>query len=195
MGAECAEAAAEKLIKNGANALLSWGCAGGLLDGLSAGDLLVPARVVGVEGADYLVDEVWRNKVLQTLSIASDERVIAESLALLNDVVAKRQLAETKDAAAVDMESAAVLRVAKCHGLPGLVLRAVADTCHDSLPKSLDAALNPLGELRALRFAANLLRRPADIPALFALGTRFSRASATLRRTRSTLGAQFCFDE
>ncbi|MCE9632784.1 MAG: hypothetical protein K8Q92_01210 [Methylophilales bacterium] len=188
MGALHAERAAEVLVKLGVNVLVSWGCAGGLVDDLEAGSLLVPARVIGADGVELVIDEVWRNKLLQALQMPADGRPIVESRIAVNSKTEKRRLADTSGGVAVDMESAAVLRVAQRHGLPGLVLRAVADSCHDSLPASLDGALNPLGEICGLRFAANLLRHPADLAALWPLKNRFDLAAATLRRTSGVLG-------
>ncbi|MFM9912998.1 MAG: hypothetical protein ACKVN9_05665 [Methylophilaceae bacterium] len=188
MGAAHAERAAEALIQQGANVLLSWGCTGGLADDVSAGSLLIPARVIGADGVELVVDELWRNKLLQALQMPADPRSVVESSAAVSSVKAKQQLAEISGAVAVDMESAAVLRVAQRHGIPGLVLRVVADTCHDTLPASLDGALSPLGEVYAWRLAASLLRHPADIAALWTLKTRFDLAATTLRRTRGALG-------
>lgn len=187
MGAARAELAAEALVKLGVNVLVSWGCAGGLVDDVEAGSLLVPTQVKGADGVELAVDELWRNKLLQALQMPADARPIVESRVAVNSTTEKRRLAETSGAVAVDMESAAVLRVAQRHSVPGLVLRAVADTCHDSLPASLDGALNPLGEIYGLRFAANLLRHPADLAALWPLKTRFDLAAATLRRTSGVL--------
>lgn len=188
MGAARAEVAAESLIQLGATVLVSWGCAGGLVDDLKAGALLVPTQVQGADGVGIMIDEAWRNKLLQALEMPADARPIVESKMSVNSATAKRHLAETSGAVAVDMESAAILRVAKRHGVPGLVLRAVADTCQDSLPASLDGALSPLGELYAVRFATNLLRHPADLATLWSLKTRFDLAAATLRRTSGALG-------
>lgn len=195
MGAEHAGHAAKILIERGATALISWGCAGGLVENLPAGMLLVPAKVRGADHVEYMVDGTWRNRVLQTLSIAPDERTLVESANVLEDADSKKQLATISGAAATDMESAAILRIAQRYGVPGLVLRAVADTCHDRLPQSLNGVLNPLGEVHGLRFASKLLLRPSDIPSLLTLRTRFKRAAATLRRTRLVLGAHFSFIE
>ena len=187
MGAAHAERAAEALVQLGVKVLVSWGCAGGLVGDVEAGSLLVPTKVKDADGVELTVDVLWRNNLLQALQMPADARPIVESRITVNSTTEKRRLAESSGAVAVDMESAAILRVAQRHNLPGLVLRVVADTCHDNLLASLDGALNPLGEIYGLRFAANLLRHPADLAALWSLKKRFDLAAATLRRTSGVL--------
>jgi len=131
-----AEAAATRLLNRGASALVSWGIAGGLDPSLEPGTVVVPELVLGSQGGFLRVDVDWRDRLLARIG----DRVPTSLGSVLHadEVIAsprgKRELYERWRAAAVDMESAGVARVAEDAGVPWLVLRAVADTADRELP-------------------------------------------------------------
>ncbi len=84
-------------------------------------------------------------------------------------------------AAAVDLESFAVARVAARHGLPFLAVRAIADTALDSLPRSLMVAAAATTDVNMGRLLGALVRAPADLPGTIRLARRYAVASRALK--------------
>ena len=96
---------------------------------------------------------------------------------------AKALLHKQSGAMAVDVESFAVMQVAKAHNLPGLILRAVLDPVHQSLPEAAVSGVNANGETRIWPVIKGLMRRPQDLPDLMRLGGQKKRACETLTET------------
>jgi len=155
MGKVAAAASAQYLVDvYRPTLLISFGLAGALGGGLKVGDLVLPARVmqgdVGTYDATgyrhpYLWDRgenglrlshccaVHSGLHAAALSLVgkADRRVLASPLVTCDQSVfsrsRRRELRRDLDAEAVDMESAALARVASLNGLPFLVLRAISD--------------------------------------------------------------------
>ena len=114
-GTRRAAAAAERLIAAGAKRLLNIGVAGGLIPSLRPGDLLVPDTIVDAEVAGALIpDAALRERVIAGLSgrIALCSGALVTSATALTAPASKAWLAARTHAVAVDMEAAAVARVA-----------------------------------------------------------------------------------
>lgn len=169
-----AEAAAERLVAAGAEALLSIGLAGGLDPALAAGTLVVP-RSVRAAGRSF--------RVAPELSQLLPGREVTLALGVERAVAGlaeKRRLWRETGAAIVDLESGAVARVAAAHGLPFAVWRAVCDPAGRALPEAALVALDPAGRIAPFRLLRALLARPSEIPALWALGREARAARAAL---------------
>jgi len=169
-----AAAAAERLVARGAGALLSFGLAGGLDPALAPGALVVPAEVVAGDGrfATDAALSAWLGGVNAPALLAGE--------AALADPAAKRAAFLASGAAAVDLESGAVARVAARHGLPFAVLRAVCDPGGRTLPPAALAALDSRGAIGAWRVLASVLAHPGQVPALLALAGDAARARRAL---------------
>jgi len=191
-----AEAAATRLLNRGASALVSWGIAGGLDPSLEPGTVVVPELVLGSQGGFLRVDVDWRDRLLARIG----DRVPTSLGSVLHadEVIAsprgKRELYERWRAAAVDMESAGVARVAEDAGVPWLVLRAVADTADRELPMSVTRVSDDSGRLR-LGAVVGLVVRPALWPALIALGRANAAAGRSMRRVWAVAGPDLALDE
>jgi len=192
-GSEAAERHAQSLADQGVEGLVSWGCAAALHDTLSPGTLLLPERVRSVEGFDHVVDAPWRDQVQRVLETQHRPRteILIESSVVVASATDKRALHQASGAYAVDMESAAVARVAASRSLPFLVIRSVADPVGLDFPPALLNALNPRGDVRMGALLAGLLQKPRAIPGLMTLGSHFSAAMKTLHSARSLLGDDF----
>ena len=190
-----AEALARSLVDEGAAGLLSFGTAGGLRPGLSAGTVVVASRIVGPKGEIFEVDESWAARLdaelrpgLDTLSapVAGTETIVAE-------VEVKAVLGKSSGAAAVDMESLAVARIGAAAGLPVAAVRVIADPAGRPLPASLLSALSSGGGPRAERILMETFGRPRDLPALARLAWDYRRALRSLRRVAVLGGFRFGF--
>ncbi|MGI4940125.1 MAG: phosphorylase [Janthinobacterium lividum] len=156
------------------SALISFGLAGGLDLALPAGALLVPATVLADDG-QWDADPI----LMACLGGSTPGALFGDGI-ILATTGAKAALHARTGAVAVDLESAAVARIAARHGLPFAVLRAVCDPGGRDLPRAALAALDGKGRIGALRVAAAILARPGDIPGLIALGRDAARARLAL---------------
>ncbi len=166
--------AAQRLIGEGAAMLVSFGLCGGLLPGLKPGAVLVPYAVV--EGA---VTYKCNMALLAYLGGGTGGKILAAPRMTVS-VADKAGLYRHYGAAAVDLESGAVARAASAQGLPFAVLRAVADPAGRALPPAAVTALDEDGNIRLPRVVLSLLRHPAQLPGLMALGKDAALARAAL---------------
>lgn len=175
-----AEAAAERLVAEGARALLSFGLCGGLDPALRPGALVVPTEVVECAVLGH-ANNLYRTDMGLSRAVAAGHEPHGLLCAAGTAVAAasdKAALHRATNAAAVDLESGAVGRVAARHGLSFAVLRAVCDPAERDLPPATLAALDQHGAIGLLRVLGSVAARPGQIPALLAL----ARDAAAARR-------------
>ena len=173
-GAAGAAQASKRLVGRGASALLSFGLAGGLMPGIQAGTIVIPASLVDTAGHTWLVDLTLARRLgePQGSMLAVDD--------ILVSAADKRAAWNSSGALAADIESGAVARVASEHNLPFAVLRAVCDPAERSLPPAALTALNPQGGIQLVALLRSLSRHPRQISALIALGREASCARTAL---------------
>lgn len=190
IGPEHARRAAENLLSTGAQALISWGVAGGLAPHLEAGVLLLPQRVQYLEGEEYWVDPHWRQCLLDRLEdkLTLSSAPLHHTETVLSSPEEKARLYRHSGCVAVDMESVAVGKVANQAGVPFLVIRAIADPAQIALPATALSALNTQGRLQPLALLASLLSRPEDVLGLWQLAKHFRAARATLQTVVAQVG-------
>jgi adenosylhomocysteine nucleosidase len=145
--------------------VVSAGLCGALSPGLGRGDLVLPSvvldggeslAVAGPAHAEALASAARAGYVTRTDPVVTVTEVVASP-------EAKALLRRDTGAAAVDLESAAIVRAARDRGLPALVIRGVSDTAEQALEPELARVVNPAGRVR-VAFAIRLaLRRPGLI--------------------------------
>lgn len=169
-----AEQAAEALVAEGAQGLISFGLAGGLRPGLVAGSIVVPTAVLEgnrVYPADY---------ALMAFLGGSTGAPIYAGQKIAPTAHDKQLIFRRSRPDAIDLESGAVARVAQARGLPFAVLRAVADPWDADLPPAAHIALDDGGRLNFPAIALSVLRHPGQIKGLIALGRATKSARAAL---------------
>jgi hopanoid-associated phosphorylase len=188
---ERARVLAEQMLDDGAEALLSFGIAGGLVAGLAPGDLVVGT---GVElgGAVLVADPTWCRRLSRLLP-GSQTGLVAASAAVAGTPDAKRQLREATGALAVDLESASVAEACLARGRPFAVLRAIADPVHRRIPPAALVGLRPDGTVDANAVIAGLLQRPGDLLVLLTLALESRRALSALGAAVRQLGPALGF--
>jgi adenosylhomocysteine nucleosidase len=189
-GPVAAGAAATRLLGQGAQALVSWGCAAALAPELRPGYLALPATVLGADGTEHPTDVDWRRRLEQSLSPAllTVSGPLLESRSIVAGAADKQSLHAATGAVALDMESAAVARLARSRNLPFLAVRAIADPATMSLPEAVALALDDRGGVHLGKLLGHALRHPAEFVRLARLGRAFGAAVDTLRRARRTAG-------
>ena len=193
-GRKNASSAAELLVAQGVDQLISWGCAAALDALLKPGDLVLANSCIGAElvgfdlnNKDWLIFVKARLEKPPAPAVHSYIGLLAESKSIAASSQDKTQLAKATSAMALDMESTAIARVAQSHGLPFLSIRAIADPLNMDLPKAVTHALNNQGDVVLSKLLAYLLWHPAELPGLIKLGLAFNAARKTLRQVAKQL--------
>jgi adenosylhomocysteine nucleosidase len=172
---------------------LSCGCAGALVPGLSAGDLLVADRIVALDRSGRAVREFplaaerlvrWSRARGVAVRVGS----AASSPVVLPTRAAKRAAAR-HGALVVEMESAAVARAAAERGASCAVVKVVLDERDDAIGfPAVDAVDPATGDLDVVRGVRALVVRPHWWPRAVRLARRHRVAE---RRLREYLGVLF----
>ena len=147
--------------------LLSIGWAGALTSNIEAGKAYNAAGVIDVRtGERFRCDagagELW---------VATSPKVADET--------EKRRLASTYNAALVDMEAAAIARLAHMRGIPFYCVKGVSDGLDEKLP-DFNRFIAPNGRFQTPKFVLFALLRPWHWPALIRMGENSKKASQSI---------------
>jgi adenosylhomocysteine nucleosidase len=170
MGAEAALRAFASAVSDGpVDMLLSVGWAGSLDPEVHPGTAHVPTVVIDAQtGEQFSLTEGKRQWRLVTTARVADE---AE----------KTRLAATYSGAVlVDMEAAAVARLAEMHSIPLLCIKGVSDAAGATLP-DLNLFIDARGKMQMARFLAHIAVRPRFWPSLLHLGKNSACAADAMR--------------
>ena len=173
--------------KSKPTALLVCGFAGAL--GVQkAGDIMIAQRVldcttgVGMD-TEFLADSRLlataeslhlRNARSYNVTLATTDRI------LIDRKEKQAFLQRCSYADCVDMETAGAVQVARDRGIPWLAVRSVTDGFDDTMPLDFNALTDDEGSVALRRVIGAVLRHPAKIPGLMALGRRSSFAADSL---------------
>ena len=189
--AQCARAA----VAAGAQALVSWGLAGGLAADVVPGTVMLPRRVIMQRGETFAVAAAWHERLA---TLAAEFTVSFGDLltvpAALGSSAAKAAAATALAAAAVDMESAAIAAVAVRARVPFVVLRVVVDAQGDALPAGAEKWIDERGNTRSAATLAAIVR-PGEWQALWRLAQRYRKANAVLVRLAQSVAARRLLDD
>ncbi|MGR9115899.1 MAG: phosphorylase family protein [Gammaproteobacteria bacterium] len=188
-GPQNAQAAAELLLANGAESLISWGCAAALVDTLAPGDLTLVSSLVTDRLEQLDIQSSWLTETRQVLSELHPHTSgsLAESTTLVSSVTEKKTTQRRTQATVLDMESVAIAKVALQNGKPFLAVRAIADPVDMNLPKAIAESLSEEGEVILPKLLAYLVRHPGELMGLIKLGLHFNAAQKTLKQAAQRL--------
>lgn len=192
VGPAAAERAAGRLLAEGADTLVSWGCAAALDTRLKPGSLILASHVIERNGVSRPTDNARRNALAACLNASRlnvHQFAVVESEQIVATPNAKAELLLHSGAQAVDMESGAVARCAAQNKVPLLVVRAIADTATMAVPVSVLAATDAAGNVRLPALLRHVCSNPAEIAGLIKLGRHFSAALRTLRTVHFHINA------
>lgn len=187
------EAAVKNVSRHGYRGIISFGVAGGLDERLHPGDWVVASAVAEIQGSRP-TDTAWSQKLLHAVAGAHHAPVIGVDTPIA-DPAKKRELRRLTGAAAVDMESHIVARLAAAHGLAFTALRVIVDPAHRAIPR---AALKGMGAGPRADGAAvmrDLIVQPSQLALLLRISLDAYIARAAMQRLRKRLGPHFAFTE
>jgi hopanoid-associated phosphorylase len=173
------------------SAVVSFGIAGGLDEGLQVGDLRVATQVVSGEQV-WRADPAMRSEFRSRLE-AAEGLEFEEAVFLGNDELggvdaeANRALHRESGADVVDMESHVAAEFAQRNGLPLAAIRAISDTAHQELPPAALLPLLPDGRGDWKAVLKSVIGEPSQLPDLWAIVRGFGAAMETLRAVRESL--------
>lgn len=185
--------ALERELSRGALALISFGIAGGLAEGLSSGTWVV-ARAIVTPAGRWPCDARWAQALAERLpgAVLAD---LAGADTPVMDSASKRSLCGTTGAVAVDTESHIAAAIAASHGLAFAAFRVVADSAQRNLPPVASAALTPDGRISGAGVLRSLARVPEQLPLLLRTALDARTAFGALLRGRRLLGPGLAYPD
>ena len=167
--------------------LLNFGFAGGVLPGVGVGDLVLAERVLFLQGGRlYQVAQPdGRLGGLVADALASAPVTLFRGTFVTAAVItAKSAVAGLLESAMVhpvlEMETAALLRVAADAGIPVLAVRGVSDAADEELGFSLEEFCDAELSIRVPRVLRTIAAKPWIIPQLIRLSGNSRRAGKNL---------------
>ena len=182
-GADNASAAAQNLIDNGTNQLISWGCAGALAPHLKAGDLVIPSAIHSRDNIQLTTQPDWSKKIINKLeqSIKCYDGQLFESDSVISLARDKAEQYQQTGALAVDMESGAIARVAQQANIPFIAIRSIVDPANLDLPRAINHAMTDKGVISIPKLMLYLCSHPWELPSLINTALHFNTANKTLK--------------
>jgi adenosylhomocysteine nucleosidase len=181
--------ALKRALAQGAAGIISFGIAGGLDPAFRPGACVV-GSAVSEGNRRWRTDTAWSKKLLAALPRA----VFAEIAGIDRPVATvehKRLLRSMTGAAAVDMESHVVGRVATEAGLPFAILRVICDPADRALPPAALAGMRRDGSTNLGAVVGSLITQPSQLFSMLELASDARVAFSELKRRRKSAGAGF----
>ena len=113
--------------------------------------------------------------------MGKSNRQLEDDQAVLT-IAHKKSLFKKTRALAVDMESAAIARVAQEENVPFFTLRVICDPADEEVPQKLYDCLDKNGNVRPAAVLFSLVRRPSLVLDMQRMGRHFAAARQALKR-------------
>ncbi|MEQ1472892.1 MAG: hypothetical protein ABLQ96_03670 [Candidatus Acidiferrum sp.] len=177
MGARNAHGAVEAVLSKEYSFCIVAGFAGALKPSVKLGDVIAAKKVVndGAGGTELCARNLWTRaigdgaKAVETLLTADH---------VVNTAEEKARLAPFGEA--VDMESFAILSVARSKKVSALVIRVISDAFDRDMPVDIDTMVDAKGNVRLGGVVRYVAQHPLVVPALLRLGRDSKTAAQAL---------------
>ena len=176
-------------VRQGYRGMISFGVAGGLASHLRAGDWVVASAIRESETV-RATDAVWSRKLLGMIDGAVHAPIVGVDTPVA-EPAKKRELHKTTGAAAVDMESHHVARVAAQHRLAFAAVRVVVDPAHRTVPPAALINMRPDGRANIWAMVRDVVAKPSQIRPLARIAADAFAARNAMNRVRRRLGPHF----
>jgi adenosylhomocysteine nucleosidase len=182
-------ATAANAARQGYRGIISFGVAGGLAAHLRAGDWVVASSVVEAQGP-IPTDPAWSRRLLDAIGDAHHGPILGVDTPVAEPAT-KRELHRTSGAAAVDMESHIVARLAAAHGLAFTALRVIVDPVDRIIPPAAMVGMGADSRADTMAILRDLIARPGQLPLLARVTWDAFIARSAMQRVRQLLGPHF----
>ena len=153
--------------------VITAGFAGAVSEELHLGDLIL-AENFSHPTLLGLAREILRNRNARSVKLFT-------SASIINSMSERNEIARKSDAAAVDMETGAIVAICNAHEMPLLSVRAISDTPRDPLPAPPDVLFDIERQRTNYgRLFSYILREPASALRLLRFGQTIARVRRTL---------------
>ena len=190
IGPTAAKYSASQLCYNGCNCLISFGYAGALSLQYHSGALVIGHSVS--DGKNTIDINSPRLQELGKL-ISKEKTLSIHEAAFLSTSLALRNNNEKishnpdKEWDAVEMESYGIAEIAKEHGIPVLIIRAIVDELDTIIPKGTENMIDVDGRQKFSTTFLELIKTPSDLKRYLKLANAKSKADKTLRRVATII--------
>jgi adenosylhomocysteine nucleosidase len=159
------------------------GVAGGLTSDLPPGALLVGREVLAGGSPAPPPDLRWLERIPNDPDVYRGT-IVSHSVMLCTreSKASARARLRPAGSAAVDLETAAVAKVAARRGVPYIAVRAISDTAGESLPLDFNRFRDDSGQIDRFKVARQSLLRPGLVAPLWRLRRRVSLCAENLAR-------------
>jgi adenosylhomocysteine nucleosidase len=183
-------AAAESAARRGYRGIISFGVAGGLASNLRPGDWVVASSIVDAQ-TSIATDRAWSNKLLDAIGRAARHAPIVGVDDPIAEPASKRELHRVTGAAAVDMESHVVARLAAEHHVAFAAVRVIVDPADRAIPPAALVGMNADGRTNVPAILRELIARPSQLSRLARIAFDAFVARSEMQRVRQLLGPHF----
>jgi adenosylhomocysteine nucleosidase len=153
--------------------VITAGFAGAVSEELQLGDLIL-AKNFSHPTLLGLASEILRNRKARSVKLFT-------SASIINSMSERNEIARKSGAAAVDMETGAIVAICSAHEMPLLSVRGISDTPRDPLPAPPDVLFDIERQRTSYgRLFSYILREPASALRLLRFGRTIARVRATL---------------
>jgi adenosylhomocysteine nucleosidase len=182
-------AAAENAARRGCRGIVSFGVAGGLAANLRPGDWVVASSIVDAQTSN-VTDRAWSNKLLNLITGARHAPIAGVDDPIAEPTI-KRELHRRTGAAAVDMESHVVAKLAAEHRLAFAAVRVIVDPAERAIPPAALVGMNDDGRTNVPAILRELIARPSQLVHLARIAVDAFIARSEMLRVRQLLGPHF----
>lgn len=179
-------------LAQGARGLISFGLAGGLVEGLPPGKCMLAQRVITPTGRSIDADAEWTDRMADLLGNARIVDMAGSDYPIMT-TDAKAAMHKRTGAECVDMESHIVSEAAARAGIPFTACRIIIDPLDQEIPEVAIKGMRQDGETDAWSVVRALTHRPGQLPALLQIARDAGIAYAALLRCRRRLGPRLGF--
>ena len=170
--------AATALAVQSPDLIISAGFGGGVLPGLKVGDVVMAEQVLHWTGSDF-------ERVTTGMFAPENVSLPLRGCFITSDGILNKHdllglLPSGANRPVVEMESAAVARVAVEHNIPFMGIRAISDPWNEELGFSIQDFCDEQLRIRPIKVLATILRRPRIIPQLIRLAWNSRVAAKSL---------------
>lgn len=177
IGATNAQHAAEAIISKEYSFCIVSGFAGALKASVKLGDVVVAEKIQNAgNGGTTICARNLATRAAQDGAKSIPTLLTADHV--VNTAVEKERL--SRFAEAVDMESFAILSVARTRNLPAVAIRVISDSFDQDLPVDIDTMVDADGNVKIGGVARYVVRHPLTLPALVRLGRETKTAAEAL---------------